>query len=219
MNLKALCYRASLAALIAGIVGVTAGSAGAAGIIDQWSSVTAPTAPPLQAVTVDPATTAVLALDFVPQTCNAKARPRCVSSLPTVAQLIKNARAAKALVVYSGVVTSTGPADVLPPVGPPAPGDPFVKSHADKFLDTNLAEILKSHNIKTVIVTGTTAQGAVLYTGSHAALEGMQVVIPVDGMSAEALYPEQYVAWNFLNAPLGKVQLTAVNMITFKAGG
>jgi hypothetical protein len=47
MNLKGLFHRASFAAAIVSLVALTAGGAGAAGIIDQWSSVQAPAAPPL----------------------------------------------------------------------------------------------------------------------------------------------------------------------------
>jgi nicotinamidase-related amidase len=143
----------------------------------------------------------------------ATGRPRCIASLPAEARLLKAARASHATVIYSGVVTAT-PADILPQVAPVA-GEPFVKSHADKFIDTDLEQILKSKGIKTVIVTGTTAQGAVLYTASHAALIGYNVIVPVDGMSAESLYPEQYVAWNMLHAPLGKCTLTRIDMLKF----
>ena len=40
--------------------------------------------------------------------------------------------------------------------------EPIVSAGADKFLNTNLADILKARNVRTVIVTGTTALGAVL---------------------------------------------------------
>lgn len=51
-------------------------------------------------------------------------------------------------------------------------------------------------NVKTVIITGTTAEMAVLYTASGAALRGIKVIVPVDGISAQSLYPPQYTAWN-----------------------
>lgn len=181
-------------------------------VVQDWSAVPTPTAPPVQAVTVDPKTTALLVLDFVKQTCSSK--PRCIASLPAVAKLIKEARDSHTTVIYSGVGNSTT-ADVLPQVAPQA-GEPFVISHADKFIGTNLEQLLKDKGIKTVIVTGTTAQGAVLYTASHAAFLDYNVIVPVDGMSAEALYPEQYTAWDMLNAPLGgKAKLTRISMIAF----
>jgi len=68
-----------------------------------------------------------------------------------------------------------------------------------------------------VIVVGTAAHGAVLYTASGAALREMQVIVPVDGMSAEGLYPEQYTAWNLANAPRvsAQVTLSRTDMIQF----
>jgi len=66
-----------------------------------------------------------------------------------------------------------------------------------------------------VIIAGTTAEGAVLHTATAAALRGFTVVVPVDGMSASALYAEQYTAWHMLNAPgtKGKTRLTTFSMI------
>jgi len=68
-------------------------------------------------------------------------------------------------------------------------------------MGTSLEKILKDNGITTVIVTGTAAHGAVLYTASSAALRGMQVIVPVNGISAENAFAEQYVVWNLVNAP------------------
>jgi nicotinamidase-related amidase len=184
-------------------------------IIDEWSSVQVPPPPKLEPVTVDPKTTAVLALDFIPTICNKERRPRCLASLPAVAKLIKGARESKTLVVYS-VAGSAKPTDILPPVTPLG-GEPVVRSHADKFLDTDLEKILKDKGIKTLVVVGTTAEGAILYTGSHAALLGFNVIVPVDGVSATLPYAEQYVAWDLSHAPgiAAKVKLTTVDMVKF----
>ena len=51
-----------------------------------------------------------------------------------------------------------------------------------------------------VVIAGTAAQGAVLNTASQAAFRGLQVIIPVDGMSAENTYFEQYTAYQMLPA-------------------
>ncbi len=53
----------------------------------------------------------------------------------------------------------------------------MVKSLADKFFKTDLEKILNDKGIKTVVVVGTAAQGAVLYTASQAAFRGMQVIV------------------------------------------
>jgi len=72
--------------------------------------------------------------------------------------------------------------------------------------------------VTTVIVAGTAAHGAVLYTASGAALRGFKVIVPVDAISAEDLYPEQYTIWHLLNAPRvsGQVTITRTDMLSFK---
>ncbi|MCX5805116.1 MAG: cysteine hydrolase [Proteobacteria bacterium] len=184
-------------------------------IIEEWNTVKTPPAPELKPVTIDPNVTALLLLDFNKQTCNSDRRPRCISSIPKVQKLLTEARARGVYVLYSlspgAAVTDI--AKELMPLG----NEPVVISGPDKFLGTNLEKILKEKGIKTVIATGTAAHGAVLYTASEAALRGMQVILPVDGISAENTYAEQYVAWNMANAPLISNQsvLTMIDMIKY----
>jgi nicotinamidase-related amidase len=184
----------------------------AATIIDDWSTVRVPTPPPVQTVPVDPSTTALLVLDFVKQTCGG---PRCTAAVPVAAKLLGRARSSKMLVVYSYIFGGTL-ADTLAPVAPLG-GEPAVQAGPNKFLGTDLQQILTQKGIKTVIVTGTSAQGAVLYTASHAALTGLKVLVPVDTMPAEVPYAEQFVAWNLANAPRisANVTLTTSDRLTF----
>ena len=62
---------------------------------------------------------------------------------------------------------------------------------------------------------GTAAHGAVLYTASEAVLRGFNVIVPVDGVSAENTYIEQYVAYNFTSAPIisAKVDFHQANIV------
>jgi nicotinamidase-related amidase len=184
-------------------------------IIDDWSTVQAPPAPALKPVTVDPKTTALLILDIVRQGCNAERRPRCLDTLPAVHTLLERTRTAGALVGYSLVRGATA-ADILPPVAPKG-GEPMVTSGTDKFLGTDLEATLKAQGSKTVIILGVVAQGAVLTTATEAALRGFEVVVPVDGVSSDQIYAEQFTAWNLLNAPViaGHVTLTRSDMIGF----
>jgi nicotinamidase-related amidase len=168
-------------------------------VLDQWSTVPVPPAPQAQSVTVDPATTALLVLDLQNQLCNPEKRPRAWSTVPFVADLLHRARASGALVVYS-LVPSGAPGDIVAPLAPQS-GEPVVRSSADKFFRTDLESILAGRGIKTVIVTGTAANGAVANTATGASLRGMKVVVPVDGMSNEDLYAEQYVVYHLLNSP------------------
>lgn len=205
----------ALAAVFAVFVAVATPASAQQTIIDEWSGIKVPPAPELKQVTVDPKTTALLLLDFVKQSCNMERRPRCVASLPATKKFLADARAHHMLVVYSYVNSGTF-ADTLPEVAPES-GEPAVQSGADKFLNTDLEKILKDHGIKTVIVTGTAAHGAVLHTGDEAAMRGFNVIVPVDGMSAEDAFIELYVAYNFTHAPgvAPRTTLTRYSMIKF----
>src|ERR1700682_127009 len=179
-------------------------------IINEWSSVKAPPTPELKGVTIDPKTTALLMLDFVKQTCNEKVRPRCPATLPAAKQLLTGARASNVLVVYRIVGGSFG--DTVADVAPNGK-EPFVQAGPDKFLNTELEKILKDNGIKTVIVAGTAANGAVLHTASEAVLRGFKAVVPVDTMSADNAYIEQYVAYHFISARGGIAAATTLTRV------
>jgi len=186
-------------------LGASLSGARAETIIDDWAAVKAPPLPELKSVTVDPKTDALLVLDFNGHDaansgpCNRTTKPRCLASLPAVRAALEAARAHGVYVVYS-VSTAGAVADIWPEVAPHE-GEPVVKSGPDKFVNTNLRDLLEAHGIKRVIVTGTASEGAVLNTAADAAFHGMSVVVPVDGMSSTELYAEQYVAWHLTHAP------------------
>ena len=191
-------------------------------IIDEWNTVQAPPAPALQSVSVDPASTALLILDFngsqgsAPGPCNPEVKPRCTTSIPKVKALLDAARANKMLVVYS--LSTTGAVTDIAAAIAPKPGDPIVKAGPDKFVGTTLAPLLAGKGIKTIIITGTGAEGAVLDTATEAVLrQKLRIIIPVDGMSSTNPYAEQYVAWHLTHAPgfANKVTLTRSDLITF----
>ena len=190
-------------------------SAGAQTIIDQWSSVSAPPPPPLKAVMIDKSTTVLLMLDFNEQTCNMQRRPRCVASIPKVKTLLTAARTAGVPVVFT--MGAQGKAADIAKDLAPAANEPAMLAGVDKFMGTDLEKILKEKGAKTVIVVGTAAHGAVLYTASAAAMRGMKVVVPVDGVSADTPYTEQYVAWHLVNVPVigPAFTLTTIDQVTF----
>ncbi len=200
-------------ALSATLCVLAAVPASAQTIIEEWSGIATPAAPALKPVTVDPKTTALLMLDFMNQNCGK--RPRCIASIPKVKALLAQARANGMPVVYS-LIANTTTADVMTEVAPAA-GEPSVLSGPNKFVRTDLEKILRDKGVQTVIVVGTAANGAVLNTGAQAAMLGMKVIVPVDGMSSETPYPEQYTAWHFANAPTLAVNatLTKLDMIKF----
>jgi nicotinamidase-related amidase len=184
----------------------------AANIVDEWASVKTPKAPKLKAVTVDPKTTALLMLDFMNQNCGQ--RPRCLDTIPAMKKLLAEARAQGACRLFDHCQQHSSRRHQS--VAPLA-DEPHVLSGPDKFRNTDLEKILKDKGITTVIAVGTASNGAVLYTASGAAFRGMNVIIPVDGMSAVDPYAEYSTVFTFMNAPSvsAKTTLTRSDMIKF----
>jgi nicotinamidase-related amidase len=182
-------------------------------IVEEWNAVQPPAPVELKAVTVSAEKTAFLVLDIEERTCNMQARPRCVESAPRIGAFLAKARAAGMPVVHS--LTSKGTPDTILPEAKPLPAEPIVQSSVDKFFNTDLEAILEKLNVENVIIVGTTAEGAVMHTATGASMRGMNVIVPVDGMSAGTLYAEQYTAWHLLNAPgtRARTSLTRLDMI------
>ena len=206
---RLLCAAALLGAL----------PAAAADVTKEWASVKPPPVPELKPVSVDPKTTALLVLDFMKGNCGA--RPRCLATVPTVRKLLDTARANNMPVFYTLVGADPTPAGMVDQSLAPRDADFRVKGSggADKFINSNLEQGLKEKGVKTVIVTGTSAQGAVGGTSNGAAQRGFKVVVPVDGMSAEDAYNEQYAAWHiYKGGPAALVKnatLTRSDLIKF----
>jgi nicotinamidase-related amidase len=186
-------------------------------ITAEWSAAKPPPVPVLKDVTVDPKTTALLVLDLMKPSCGA--RPRCVSMVPAVRRLLEQARAHNMMVHYTLVGKEPTPANFVDPAIGPKDGEWSATGGPDKFYNSPLEARLKSNGIKTVIVCGTSAQGAVVGTGSEAAERGYAVVVPVDCMSSEDLYDEQYAAWHmYKGGPavvVDKTTVTRSDLITF----
>ena len=199
-------------ALVTGIILLCASIASPASaeaedtIVEEWGTVKVPRPPELKPVTVNPKVTALLILDIQYGNCDLERRPRCMASLPRIQTLLAAARKRKMPVVYS-LTRSASKADIRKEVAPLL-GDPIVKTGVDKFFRTDLENILTAKGIKTVILVGTSAHGAVLNTATSAAQRGLRVIVPVDGMSASDVYAEQYTCWHLVNSPGTRRQLT-----------
>jgi nicotinamidase-related amidase len=209
--------------LLAGCVPATPAVSSPTGTAASSASATPSGIPAAVAVTVDPKTTAVLSLDLINPTC--PQRPQCVASLPKVADLLKRAREAKATVVHS--ITTAAGVTINPAVAA-LPDEPTVAAPADKFFNTQLDTILKSKGVETVVVTGTAANGAVLYTSFGANIRGYTVVVPEDTISVapDLEFGIPYTKWQLLrqpgftnpdNKPLekGRVTLSRSDLIGF----
>jgi nicotinamidase-related amidase len=196
-----------------------AASSSAADILDDWGTVKLPPPPEVKAVTLEGSTTALLILDMMKANCGP--RPRCVATVPNVKRLHDAARTAGALVWYSFVGSNNmaTPADVIDPGFTPRDGEWMRQNGPDKFLGSNLEEKLKGRGIKTVIVCGTSFQGVGIGTGSGLAQRGYKVIVPIDCLSSEDPYMEQYAAWHlFKGGPAvvtSQVTLTRSTMVKF----
>ena len=185
-------------------------------VLDVWGKIKAPP-PPIEPVRLVADTTALLILDIEERTTNRKRRPRAVASVPRIAGLPARARAAGMPVVYS--LTSKGTRRTILKEVTPRKRERVVKSSVDKFYGTQLETLLKKRGVKTVLIVGTSAEGAVLHTATGAAMRGFDVVVPIDGMSSSEMYAEQYTAWHLVNAPgtRRRTRLTRIDMIQIGA--
>jgi nicotinamidase-related amidase len=207
-----LCAAVPLAAAICG-----AAPAQAADIIAEWSSVQMPPPPTLKPVALDGKATALLILDIQAPACTVAERPRCAEAIPKIKALMDRARAAGALVAYtlpSGKIADQSIA--------PHDGEVVVQKQGgpDKYLGTDLEQRLKDRGIKTVIISGTSAQGVGIGTGSASAQRGFKVIYPVDVVASESAFREAYAAWHMAGGgpPVTTkwVTVTRSDMITFE---
>ena len=183
----------------------------------------APASPEPVAVSLDPATTALLIFDIVDPICTRQ--PNCTGRMvPAITALLTRARKAGVTVAYGtrAHTMSNWMPEVLP-----QPGDIKIESQAqDRFYKTDLDNMLKAKGITTLILTGWKVSGSVTYTSVGATLRGYTVVVPVDA-SLDATDFEiaigryqilhQHSA-NAENEPLKKAAstLSRTNLITFR---
>ena len=212
-----LANTSSAAAIVAAVAAFGAAPVLAGDITAEWANVTPPPAPELKQATVDPKTTALLVLDFGKNNCGV--RPRCLANVPNVKKLIDEARTHNMMVAYT--LPGQDAAGLVDQSLAPRPGEFLIQGSggADKFIRSNLDQGLKDKGIKTVIVTGTSAQGAVAGTTNGAAQRGYKAVVPVDGMSSESAFNELYAAWHIAKGGpanlVGNATLTRSDLIKF----
>ena len=186
-------------------------------LIEEWGTAKFPPPPLLKPAKIDPKETALLVMDFTKQTCTPERRKRCADSVPKVVKLVTEARAKGALIIYSVAVPNSVPADILSALTPAAGEQVLPPLGPDKFINSDLEKTLKDKGIKTVVAMGTQAQTSVLHTGATAALKGFKVIVPIDGMSGDEVFPELYTTWHLATAARisPKVTLTRFDMIGF----
>ncbi len=180
-----------------------------------------PKLPDPVAVTLDPGATAVLVLDISNTSSQV---PSVKDSVPAVRKLLDRARAAGARVVFS--LGRAADQQVVPELDP-RPDDAVVRSSADKFFNTDLADRLQG--IQYAVVVGTAANGAVLYTSFGCCARGITVAVPEDGISSRDPFSTWVARYQLLDQPgfqnksneamkAKAVTLTRTDLITFGKG-
>jgi nicotinamidase-related amidase len=174
-------------------------------------------------VTLNPATTALLVLDYVEPICNSQ--PKCKSQmLPAMTPFMERARKANLVVAYG--TREPNMSKWLPEVTP-APGDIKIANIAqDRFYNTDLDKTLKAKGITTIIMVGWKVSGSLAYTSVGATLRGYTVVVPVDTTAAASDYETAIGFYQILNQGNGNLAneplkpkaptLSRSDMITFQ---
>jgi nicotinamidase-related amidase len=179
-----------------------------------------PNRPEPKPITLDGKTTAVLVLDLNARCDDPK--QICSKITEPVGDFLEKARAAVVPIIYTVSASAKGK-----PLGELAiplkrkEGEPVIYPDAfDKFVGGELQAFLKEKGAKTLIITGSSSNAAVLYTATTAArMHRYSVVIPVDGINASGKYEHEYSLHQFtvlLSEANKQFQFTSLSMITFR---
>jgi nicotinamidase-related amidase len=206
---------ATIHALIFGLLCATGAAAHAQDVIQEWNQIKPAPAPALKTVKIDAAKTAFLVMDFDSKNCTANKRARCVPAVPKVAALLSQARAKGVLVI--NFFNSNMTRDDIVPALKPAAGEMVEQGAPDKFYGSDLEKTLKAHNIDTLLLAGSSANGTVLATALGGAERKFKLVVPVDVIPADGAWQEQFSSWEIVNGPgmRGLVTLTRSDMVSF----
>jgi nicotinamidase-related amidase len=180
----------------------------------------APKNPEPMRIEVDRRTTAILVLDLSARCEDPKLT--CHALLPGVAGFLEKARAAGILVVFSVSASQRGtPMEKVARPLQRREDEPVIYPDGfDKFTGEGLQRILEPRGIKTVIITGSATNVAVLYTATAAArIHRYEVIVPVDGVNARTQYAHDYSLYQLSVLPGGVYKLihfSTLGMIGFK---
>jgi len=184
-----------------------------------WSQ-EGPNRPEAKPIVLDAKTTAILVLDMnarcddVKQVCSKIAAP--------IGDFLDKARAAGVPIIYTVSAAVKGkPLGELAAGLRKKEGETVIYPDAfDKFVSGELQAWLKTKGSKTVVITGSSTNAAVLYTATSAArMHRYNVVIPMDGVNAASQYEQEYSLHQFTVLPSDAnklFQFTRLSMITFQ---
>lgn len=81
---------------------------------------------------------------------------------------------------YGHFTKGSPDAEIIPPLAPREGEELVVKNRWDAFFNTNLDELLKSRNIKNLVLTGAATDVCVLETCSHAFSLNFNCIVPME---------------------------------------
>jgi nicotinamidase-related amidase len=140
--------------------------------------------PQPQSVRLDPATTAIAVLDLSVR-CD-DASDVCSELMKSLGAFLERARTAGVPIIFtSGYALKGTPEAEVATALKRRPSEPLIHPDAfDKFQSGELQTFLESHNVKNLVVVGSSTHVCVLYTATTAArVYGYNVVIPIDGVN------------------------------------
>jgi nicotinamidase-related amidase len=161
-------------------------------------------------VEVQPKHTALVVVDMQNDFVDARGS-LCVSSaratVPAIARLLDFARTHGLTVAYTQdwhrpsdpefalwgahAIGGTWGAEIVPELAPAADDLVIRKLRYDAFFGTPLDHELRQRDIKTLIVTGTVSNICVLHTAGSAALRWLEIILPIDAVSALTEFDQQ----------------------------
>jgi nicotinamidase-related amidase len=168
-------------------------------VMTSWDSIKPAPAPVLKHVKIDPAKTALIMMDFDKKSCTPEKRARCAAMLPKIEAVLAKAREKQMLVVHFYNANMSRD-DIVPSLAPKGSETATQKS-GDKFYGSDLEKTLRARSIDTVILVGTSANGAVLSTAMGAYQNKFKAIVPVDTMPADTAWAEQFSIWEIANGP------------------
>jgi nicotinamidase-related amidase len=174
-------------------------------------------------VTLNPATTALLVLDYVEDICNTQ--PKCKSQmLPAMTPFMARVRKAGMTVAYG--TRQQNMSHWLPEVAPASDDIKITNTAQDRFYNTDLDKALKAKGITTIIMVGWKVSGSLAYSSVGATLRGYTVVIPTDTTAAATDYEQTIGFYQILNQGNGNLAnvplkpkaptLSRTDLITFQ---
>ena len=171
-------------------------------------------------VEVDRRTTAILVLDLSARCEDPEAT--CHALLPDVARFLEKARTAGMPVIFSVSASQRGtPMEKVARPLQHRENEPVIYPDGfDKFTGGELQGILEPLRIKTLIITGSATNVAILYTATAAArIHRYEVIIPVDGVNARTSYAHDYSLYQLSVLPGGvykRIHFSTLGRISFR---